>query len=133
MSIIVPIPTTSPTDPIFDVQAPLDGVTYTLHFEWNDRVGAWFHMVLDADAQVVLLGSQKVVSDYPLGLNSSNRPFPGYLIARDTSGQGADPGFDDLGARVIIDYFTAADVDLYAGSNATSLEVVHVLRLILGH
>lgn len=107
MPLVIPLPSGLPN---FDVQADLDGTTYTLALRWNVRLGAWFLRVLDAQGVVVLLGDQRLVADFPLAAYVTGRSPPGFLAAVDTSGAGMDPGFDDLGSRVILRYTTAAEL-----------------------
>ena len=103
----IPLP---PALPNFDLQADLDGTTYTLAMRWNARLGAWFVRVLDATGVVVLMGDQRLVADFPVALYVTGRQPPGLLTAVDTSGAGLNPGFDDLGSRVILTYTTAAEL-----------------------
>jgi len=107
----MPVEISLPTAlPWFDVQAELDGVTYTLECRWNVRLGAWFLRVLDDQGVAVLLGDQRLVADYPLALAITSRSPSGLLAALDTSGQGLDPGFTDLGGRVKLVYVTTAEL-----------------------
>lgn len=112
----------TPPLPFFDVVASLDGVNYTLQFRWNERgmrllsdgteeEGSWFITVLDEPGQEVILGDVKLVVDWPLWRVRADRTPPGFLIAFDTSGEGIDPGLDDLGVRVVIDYITADEIE----------------------
>lgn len=96
--------------PHFDVQAELDGVTYTLELDWNVRLGAWFLRVLDEFASAVLVGDQRLGANFPLALYQTGRSPPGLLSVVDASGQGLDPGFDDLGRRVQLTYKPLAEL-----------------------
>lgn len=101
--------------PFFDVQVPLDGVTYTLEFRWNVRAAAWFMTVLDEQAETVLMAGLKLVLGAFIGLEQTGRQPPGVFLMLDTSGTNVDPGVDDLGDRVRLEYLTAADLASLTG------------------
>lgn len=115
------VPST-PTLPFLDVVVALDGVNYTLQLRWNTRAtrtlldgteeeGAWFLTILDEPGNTIIRGDVKLVADWPLYRVTADREPPGLLMAIDTSGQGIDPGFDDIGRRVVIDYITEAELE----------------------
>lgn len=109
MSVVVPLRNGLP---FFDVQAQLDGVTYTLELRWNVRATAWFLNVLDEAEQNVFLAGLKLVANFPLAAYVTGRSPPGALVCVDTSGQGADPGLNDLGARHQLLYYSKAELGL---------------------
>lgn len=88
--------------PHYTVDVALAGIPYRFAVHWNDRGGFWtFDLSLTDDTPLV--GSVKIVADWELcGQFPDNRMPAGYLFAVDISGQGLDPGFDDLGSRVIM-------------------------------
>lgn len=45
----------------FEAQYVFEAVTYTLRFRWNDRLGAWFMAILEADALTVRAQGIRVV------------------------------------------------------------------------
>ena len=96
----------------FDIQAPLDGATYTLEMRWNTRALAWFMRLLNEQADTIIVGDTKVVADWPIALYITGRLPPGLLVFWDTSGAGLDPGLNDLGQRVQLLYYTAAELGL---------------------
>lgn len=96
--------------PNFEAQYVLEAVTYTLRFRWNDRLGAWFMAILDADAETVRSQGIRVVINWPLNGYRSGKPLPGQLMAFDSTGQDLDPQLNDLGTRVKIYYFTVAEI-----------------------
>ena len=106
--------------PYFDLQATLDGVTYTLVFRWNVRLAAWFLTVLDADASNVLVGDTALRVNFPLSAYMSTRRPPGQFVVIDSSGQGLDPiaislqrSFTtDLGTRCKLVYFTVDELGI---------------------
>jgi hypothetical protein len=98
------------TTSFFDVQATLDGATYTLEFRWNVRLGAWFLAILDETGSTPIQTGIRLVANWRLGSANVALQPPGSLFAHDTSGQGLDPGFEDLGTRVQLVYLTAAEM-----------------------
>ena len=88
----------------------LDGVPYLLTFEWNGREGRWYLSVADVDGELIL-ASRKIVCNWPLldGWSDERRPA-GELVAWDLSGAGLDPALDDLGTRVRLTYYDAAEM-----------------------
>lgn len=112
MAVLIPITRTSDDTGFFDQQVTLDGVTYTLEFRWNERLGAWFMAVLDIEGTTAHQVGLRLVVDWPLGLYHQGRQPSGVFIAIDTGapvGQGIDPGFDDLGSRVQLHYSPESD------------------------
>jgi hypothetical protein len=113
MADLIPIVRAADDASHFDLQATLDGVTYTLEFRWNVRLGAWFMNVLDAEGEEARLVGQRLVADYFFPRNIVDRAPPGLFLALDTGsaeGRGQDPGFDDLGSRVQLWYFPEDEI-----------------------
>lgn len=91
-------------DPNYTIDVSLSGGLYRLRLWWNNRSGNWTLDVLDTSdnpivAGVVLVADWELLSHYP----NPALP-PGMFYCVDTSGQSLDPGYDDLGARVILVY-----------------------------
>lgn len=97
--------------PHFDLQAELDGTVYTLELRWNVRDEAWYLDVLDETSETNLW-SAKAVVNFPIGSHVPDRQPPGALVFVDTSGQNAEAGIHDLGERVQLLYFSAAELGL---------------------
>jgi hypothetical protein len=98
--------------PFFDMQASLEGVTYTLQFRWNVRNSAWYLDVLDEAGESILVAGVKVVADWPLSAYTVDRQPPGVFIAADTTGTGTDPALTDFGVRVVLLYYTSTELGL---------------------
>lgn len=88
----------------FEQAHDLDGRTYVLRFDWNERDEAW-RMTIRLPDDTVLAAGRKVVVNVPLlrGLVDSRLPA-GTLMAIDNTGQDLDPAHDELGVRVQIVY-----------------------------
>jgi hypothetical protein len=88
----------------------LDGREYVLSFAWNSRVGKWSLSVADAKGVPIVQGIRIVCGLPLLRLLTDQRSPPGDLIALDRTGEG-DPGFNDLGTRVVLQYIEASSLD----------------------
>lgn len=99
-----------PSIPFYRVGTTLNNVQYLLDITWNGRDGAWYMSILDADANPIAMGL-KLVLGSRLGRTSAAPNFPdGAIVLQDTSGNGVDAMFDDLGTRVIAIYFTPTEL-----------------------
>lgn len=98
--------------PFYSLQIELDSATYGIELRWNGQSSAWFLTVLNADGAVVL-SSMKLVINWPMGRKIPDVGMPpGALIAVDSSNKDLDATRDDLGSRVLLYYYTAADLGL---------------------
>lgn len=111
LAIDIPLSEGAPL-PNFDMQAPLEGVNYTLQIRWNVRVAAWYMDVLDEAAEVVLLAGIKLVTSWPLAAYVPGRQPPGAFVISDTNGEGLEPDLAGLGVRWTLLYYTAAELGL---------------------
>lgn len=88
----------------------LDGVTFKISMEWNDRDDGWYMSIADVDG-VPLLSGRRVVLGVPLiSLYRDSRLPAGTFVAIDTTGTDTEPGFGDLGERVKLLYIPKADL-----------------------
>lgn len=95
-----------PAEPIQRFSAVLNGTTYGFRVRWNDRESRWYMDVYEADGTPIKVGIAIVLGAY-LGRGSTHDLFmSGIFVARDTTRQLAEAGFDDLGTRVEVWYFT---------------------------
>lgn len=99
------------------VNTTINGYPVIFEFTWNARdnalgltTGAWYFDLMEQDETPIVNGV-KIVLGTPLGRRSTHQLFRnGVLFAFDTSRQQKDAGFDDLGARVVLRYYTGAEV-----------------------
>jgi hypothetical protein len=85
--------------PAYKYTVTLDGTSYQLDFQWNDRMSKWFVSVSDPQGNI-LEAPVPIVATWPLFDRFKNQSiFPGTLFCLDTSGQNEDPGRFDLGDR----------------------------------
>lgn len=96
--------------PNYRIGVPIDGTLFLFDFRWNARDAAWYFDMYEADETPIVVGVKIVLGTY-LGRRCTHPFFASnVLVARDTSGQGLDAGFDDLGARVVLLRFTDEEV-----------------------
>jgi hypothetical protein len=84
---------------------------YIFDVHWNARDLAWYFDLLDSNSNVIASGV-KVVLGAVLARWGVNDPLiqQGSLVAKDTSKQDREAGFDDLGTRVQVRYYTIYDI-----------------------
>ena len=104
------------SDPSQSFTVPLGGPKFLIEARYNDLGAMWTFDITTEPAQVVLavgiplLIGQDMLSSYALGI--------GGLIASDTQTGGIDAGPDDLGDRVIVAWFSEAELAILAANGA---------------
>ena len=93
----------------YRVGTTLDGTAYVFDVRWNGRDAAWYLDVRDAEANIIRRGI-RIVLGALLGRRCTDPRFPrGVLFASDLSGEQREAGFDDLGTRVRVYFYTPAE------------------------
>lgn len=95
--------------PAFSVTTAIEGVNYILSFRWNGRGQFWALDVSDSFGTPILFGNGMhlgAIFNFP---KNAALP-PGALALFDTSGRDVEPTQFDLGDRVKIVYFSAAEM-----------------------
>jgi hypothetical protein len=92
----------------YDQRTELDGVTYLFTFRWNARRERWTFSIDGLDGTPILTG-QTVSLFVPLNRRAVGGP-PGVMLAIPEDDSTEPPGLLDLGARVKLQYWTAAEV-----------------------
>lgn len=99
-----------PSDTNYRLAIAFDNVPVFIDTRWNERDQAWYIDFREEDETPIALGI-KVVIGTNLGRRSTHKFFVSQIfVPFDTSGVGRDAGFDDLGARVIVQRFTLVDL-----------------------
>lgn len=101
---LVEVPTNLSWDS-YEQRTTLDGVDYTLRFQWNERSNAWFFSLFWTDGRA-LLRNKKVTlnTDLLFSLVDPLRP-PGSLQLRCVEPDNYnEPGRDDFGSRYVLTY-----------------------------
>lgn len=96
--------------PHFNFVTELDQVSYGFTFRWNTRDECWRLDLADGNGDPIVSGRKVLINQSLLQGAGGDRLPPGKLIAFDTGGQNLNPGFEDLGRRVVLTYFTAAEL-----------------------
>jgi hypothetical protein len=100
----------TPSLPWYRVTVQIADTSYIFDVKWNARDVAWYFDLLELDETPIAKGVKIVLgtvlarrADHPLIKSGS-------FIAKDLSGQFQEAGFDDLGTRVQLIYFTVYDI-----------------------
>lgn len=98
------------TEKNYSVSTTLDGDVYTFAVRWNGRASAWFFDLYDVDGSIIIAGV-RITLGVMFGRRSTDPRMPaGAIMAHDLSLEGRDAGRDDLGTRVRLYYYPAADL-----------------------
>ena len=93
----------------YRLSVAIDAVQYLFDVHWNEREQAWYMDIRHSDETEILVGI-KIVLGTSLGIRSQDPFFQTYTLrAIDLSGQQKDAGFDDLGARVVVQLASLTD------------------------
>lgn len=111
MAFVIPTQATA----LYSQQTSLEGRAYSLTFAWNGRDGHWYLDISDEAGVPISVGLRVTVSTDLLARCLDPRRPPGMLVAQDTTDTDLDPSFDELGTRVQLLYFTAAEVAILKG------------------
>jgi hypothetical protein len=88
----------------------LDGRTYTFEVRFNERDGA-HRISVGTESGAPIVQGVRVVLEWPLLRRYRDvRLFPGDLIAIDTASEGREPGFGELGDRVLLLYLAPDEI-----------------------
>ena len=102
---------TLPSVPFYTQRTSLDGQLYLLEFKWNELNESWY-LSLYTDLGEPLQYNMRLSADFPINyLTTDPRAPQGWIIAYDTTKQGVDPAFDDLGTRSLLLYFDEEEVN----------------------
>lgn len=94
----------------YDQRVELDGAEYLMSLQWNSRRDKWALSLNALDGTDILTG-QNVCLRIPLTRRAVGGP-PGALVAVPSQAEDTEPpGLFDLGTRVRLVYFTAAEVN----------------------
>jgi hypothetical protein len=104
----------------YSFETSIEDVSYSFRVRWNEHDAAWYFDIYDSSGTSIELNVKVVIGTY-LGRTSNNELFKnGILAVFDTANNYEDAGFDDLGTRVEVRYYTTADlVNLYYSPGGT--------------
>jgi hypothetical protein len=90
----------------------LDGTEFIVRARWNTRDAAWYLSLFDAADDPIFQGI-KIVQGVALGRRVTDERMPGVFLASDLNDPdgtgGVDAGYDDLGERVVVDFYPFAE------------------------
>jgi len=103
--------------PNYRFSTTIDNITYLIDARWNTRDNAWYLDFLEDDETPIVNGVKIVLGMY-LGRWVNHILFnTGVFVATDTSGKGREATLDDLGTRVVVQRYSAAEVVLFQFSS----------------
>jgi hypothetical protein len=86
----------------------LDGSEFIVRVRWNTRDAAWYLSLFDVADDPIFQGI-KIVLGVALGRRVTDERMPGVFLAADLNSPDGtdrrDAGFDDLGERVVVDFY----------------------------
>ncbi len=95
-----------PSEFDYTVNTVIEGTEFIFDVRWNGRDSAWYMDLLDVDGVMIRAG-MKIALGSPMGIRVADASFPdGFFSPSDLSNTGVDAGFDDLGVRVVVFFFT---------------------------
>jgi len=103
------------TDPHARQLVELEGSTYAIETDWNDRDQAWFCSIYTNEGTALITGYRLVIGALPIRRVVGDTRPPGEIQVVDTAGGYVDPGRDDLGSRVILLYWERETLEAELG------------------
>lgn len=95
----------------YTVTTVLEGASYTFAVRWNGRAASWFFDLYDVNGEIIMAGV-RIVLGVILGRRCKDPRKPaGAIRAVDLSGEGREADINDLGTRVKLYYYPAADLE----------------------
>ncbi len=110
MPAILPLLTDLGATPHYRFQCEIEGSTFSFEFIWNDRDDSWYCQIGDAQENLLAGSVRCVLGKSLFGRYRNTALPPGQFICIDTTGKDLDAGLTELGSRVQIWYFNAAEV-----------------------
>lgn len=123
----MPIELPAPIYPASTYQIALDGAVYRLAWRWLERQRSWYVSLYTADETPLRLGV-RVVLDRPLWgrLRGTQRPA-GELLAVALPGSEDEPAAADLGGRVRLLYYSAAELEALAAAVQAAADAAELI------
>lgn len=90
----------------YEFTTVLGGLPFLIGVRWNARAAKWIMDIYTVTREPIRVGIAIVLGAW-LGRRCVDERFPpGIMIASDTTGEDVDATFDDLGTRVVVDFYT---------------------------
>lgn len=95
---------------LYRVGTSIADVPYLFDLRWNVRAAAWFMDLREQNEARIAMGVKIVLGAF-LGRRTQHPLFrDGVFVAQDTTNQGREATFDDLGSRVLVKYIPAVEL-----------------------
>lgn len=118
MSVEIPF---QPSIAHYTMSVTFDDLLVPMRVRWNSRAAAWYVNLYEPDAVTPIIFGMKIVLGVNLGRRSTHPFFQSNLIrAVDTTRQGREATFDDIGTRVKVVRFSLDEL-LTGGVNGTEI------------
>lgn len=89
----------------------LDGRSYIIRFDWNQRIQRWTFSMLQSNGTALLLNKGLVLGSDLLRQTRHDTRIPqGSLVCIDTTGQNTDPTLDTLGVDHLLLFIRPEDL-----------------------
>lgn len=81
-------------------QVLIEDAYYAVIWRWNERDGAWYFGLADADGERIVSGVRVVLGVNLLSAVPAGKGPDGAIVVMESGGTTAEPGLRDLGNRV---------------------------------
>jgi hypothetical protein len=99
-----------PSIPNYRVSTQLGETQYILDVRWNTRAASWYMDIRTEDDELIRAGMRLVLGARH-GARITDTRFPaGFITAEDTSGTHSEAGLDDMGTRVVVNWYSAEEL-----------------------
>lgn len=94
----------------YTFEVTLANTNFKFGFEWNERAQFWTMDVMLPDGTPLAMGVKVCLGTSLIGRYKDARLPAGDIACLDTSGQRIEPGFSDLGNRVLVMFIPNAEI-----------------------
>jgi len=99
-----------PSVPFYRIGVTLNDTRYLMDVRWNVRDSAWYMDLYESDETPIAYGLKLVIGVY-IGRRVKHSLFQnGAFLVKSLDGSGLDMGFDDVGTRAELRYYTSYDL-----------------------
>jgi hypothetical protein len=99
------------SESFYSFSTQLLGITYLFEVKWNGRHGMWYFDLLDADEDLISANNAVALGSSPVRKSTDPRRPRGLFFVRDLSSTGVDASYDDIGVRVVLEFYTFAEIN----------------------
>jgi len=113
-------------EPVWDYTIDLTGVIFRIVLTYRERQDGWYLDLYDAD-DVLLLAGKRLSVDWLILRSHIGAGMPaGHLMLYDTSGAGANCGYEDLGSSHLLYYFEPEDIPAATAAESVTITVTSI-------